>query len=79
MQSAQSLRHVSLLQGTKAYGVHVRPMQVPAREGRSEARDVPNFYWNQEDYLRAKQQGQPWSSSIFRPVLIIGYSLGAAP
>jgi len=40
--AAKSLRHVSLLQGTKAYGVHARPMQYPAREGRAEARDVPN-------------------------------------
>lgn len=75
---AKGLRHVSLLQGTKAYGSHVRPMQYPAREGRSEARDVPNFYWQQENYLRERQRGQPWAFSIFRPVLIVGYSLGAA-
>ncbi len=76
--AAKNLTHVSLLQGTKAYGVHVRPMKVPAREGRSEMREQPNFYWNQEDYLRDKQQGQSWSFSIFRPVLIIGYSQGSA-
>ena len=29
--AAPSLRHVTLLQGTKAYGVHVRPLAVPAR------------------------------------------------
>ncbi|MGY4348148.1 hypothetical protein ACVWXM_004615 [Bradyrhizobium sp. GM7.3] len=27
---APGLRHVALLQGTKAYGVHVRPLTVPA-------------------------------------------------
>ena len=75
---ATGLRHVSLLQGTKAYGVHVRPMQVPAREGRSEARDIANFYWNQEDYLHDSQRGQAWTFSIFRPVLIVGYSQGSA-
>ncbi len=75
---AQGLQHVSLLQGTKAYGVHARPMRFPAREGRDEARDVPNFYWQQEAYLRDRQQGQSWAFSIFRPVLICGYSLGAA-
>ena len=32
--AASGLRHVALLQGTKAYGVHVRPMKVPARECR---------------------------------------------
>jgi len=74
----KGLRHVSLLQGTKAYGVHARPMQWPAREGRDEARDVPNFYWQQEDYIRERQRGQAWAFSIFRPVLIVGYSLGAA-
>lgn len=76
--AAPNLRHVSLLQGTKAYGVHVRPMKFPAREGRSEARDVANFYWNQEDYLREKQRGAAWTFSIFRPVLIVGYSQGSA-
>lgn len=77
-KAASGLRHVSLLQGTKAYGVHVRPMTVPAREGRSDARDIANFYWNQEDFIRTLQQGKDWSFSIFRPVLIVGYSLGAA-
>jgi nucleoside-diphosphate-sugar epimerase len=77
-KAARNLAHVSLLQGTKAYGVHVRPMKVPAREGRSDAREVPNFYWNQEDYLREKQRGKAWCFSIFRPVLIVGYSQGSA-
>ncbi len=76
--AAEGLRHVSLLQGTKAYGSHVRPMTFPAREGRSEARDVPNFYWAHEDYIRERRQGRDWAFSIFRPVLIVGTSLGAA-
>ncbi len=76
--TAKGLRHVSLLQGTKAYGVHARPMQYPAREGRAEARDVPNFYWNQEGYIREQQAGSAWAFTIFRPVLIVGYSIGAA-
>ena len=76
--AAKGLKHVSLLQGTKAYGVHVRPMKVPAREGRSEMREQPNFYWNQEDYLREQQHGKAWAFSIFRPVLIVGYSQGSA-
>lgn len=76
--SAAGLRHVTLLQGTKAYGVHVRPIAVPAREGRSEMREQPNFYWNQEDWLRAKQAGSAWGFSILRPVLIIGEAIGGA-
>lgn len=72
------LRHVTLLQGTKAYGVHVRPMKVPAREGRSELREQPNFYWAQEDYLRNRQTGSSWHWTILRPVLIVGEAIGGA-
>jgi len=75
---AKNLRHVTLLQGTKAYGVHVRPLAVPARENRSEMHEQPNFYWNQEKHLRALQRGKDWTWSILRPVLIVGYSTGSA-
>ncbi|MDR3529991.1 MAG: SDR family oxidoreductase [Rhodopila sp.] len=78
MQAAPRLRHVTLLQGTKAYGVHVRPLAVPAREGRSEMREQPNFYWAQEDYLRQAQAGRDWHFTILRPVLIIGEAIGGA-
>jgi nucleoside-diphosphate-sugar epimerase len=81
--AAPSLRHVALLQGTKAYGVHVRPLSVPAREGRSEMYQQPNFYWAQENFLRELQQGKAglekaWHWSILRPVLIVGEAIGGA-
>ena len=76
--AAPSLRHVALLQGTKAYGVHVRPLTVPAREGRSEMYEQPNFYWAQENFLRELQQGKAWHWSILRPVLIVGLAMGGA-
>ena len=75
---AKNLRHVTLLQGTKAYGVHVRPLSVPARENRSEMHEQANFYWNQENHLRALQRSKDWTWSILRPVLIVGYSTGSA-
>ncbi len=88
LRAAWGLRHVTLLQGTKAYGVHVRPLSVPAREGRSEMREQPNFYWAQEDYLRAAQieqtltgrskEGQEWHFTILRPVLVVGEAIGGA-
>ena len=78
LTAAPGLRHVTLLQGTKAYGVHVRPLAVPAREGRSEMRQQPNFYWAQEDYLRAAQAGRDWCFTILRPVLIVGEAIGGA-
>ncbi|WP_066256138.1 SDR family oxidoreductase [Neobacillus drentensis] len=76
--SSKTLKHVTLLQGTKAYGGHVRPIKVPAREGKSDARDIPNFYWAQEDYIKNKQQGKDWNWTIFRPQIIIGESIGSA-
>ena len=76
--AAPQLAHVALLQGTKAYGVHVRPLIVPAREGRSEMYEQPNFYWAQENFLRELQHGKAWHWSILRPVLIVGLAMGGA-
>jgi nucleoside-diphosphate-sugar epimerase len=76
--ASAGLKHVALLQGTKAYGVHVRPLTVPAREGRSEMYEQPNFYWAQENFLRALQKGKAWHWSILRPVLIVGLAMGGA-
>ena len=77
-EHAKGLRHLTLLQGTKAYGAHARPLTIPAREGRDEARDIANFYWEQEDYVRKKQLGQEWRFSILRPQVIFGMSIGGA-
>jgi nucleoside-diphosphate-sugar epimerase len=75
--SSPGLRHVTLLQGTKAYGVHVRPIPIPARENRDEARDVPNFYWLQEDFLTERQRDRDWHWTVFRPQVIFGESFGS--
>ncbi len=76
--AAKGLKHVTLLQGTKAYGAHVRQIPLPAREDRDELKSQPNFYWNQEDYLRGMQQGKDWSFTILRPQIIFGDAIGAA-
>ncbi len=78
IEPVAALRHVALLQGTKAYGVHVRALTVPAREGRSEMYEQPNFYWAQESFLRELQKGKNWHFSILRPVLIVGLAMGGA-
>ena len=54
------LQHVSLLQGTKAYGLHVDRMRIPAREN-SPRHPHENFYWLHEDYLREQSEGKDWS------------------
>lgn len=72
-----ALEHITLLQGTKAYGVHHHPIRVPSRE--SEPRDDhENFYWLQEDLVREHSQKHAYSWTIFRPPLIVGPNYGVA-
>jgi nucleoside-diphosphate-sugar epimerase len=73
---ASDLHHVTLMQGTKAYGAHVEPMKVPGRE-REPRHNHENFYWLQEDDLRGRQSGQEWSWTIMRPQIIFGEALGS--
>lgn len=75
---AKGFRHISILHGGKAYGVHIPdyPVPLPMYE------DAPrhpgdNFYYRQHDYIAAKQQGQPWSWTIFRPGPVFGVAFGA--
>jgi nucleoside-diphosphate-sugar epimerase len=77
LAGANALENVSILQGTKAYGIHLHPMPVPARE-RQPRDDHANFYWLQEDYLieQAARHGFRWN--VLRPQLIIGSTIGAA-
>jgi nucleoside-diphosphate-sugar epimerase len=77
-KAAPDLQHVTLLQGTKAYGVHVRPIAIPAREDRDEMREEPNFYWLQEEFLKARQRNKDWHWTILRPQIIFGESFGSA-
>jgi nucleoside-diphosphate-sugar epimerase len=71
-----TLRHVSLLQGAKAYGLHVGRTPVPAKE--RAARDAhENFYFLQEDALRALAEDGAWSWTILRPQVVFGQSFGS--
>jgi hypothetical protein len=77
---AHNLRDVSLLHGTKAYGIHhpaIGPASVknPLREREPRA-EHPNFYWVQEDYLREKQRQHPFALTVFRPTVIYGDAYG---
>jgi nucleoside-diphosphate-sugar epimerase len=77
LAEAGNLKHVTALQGTKAYGIHLHPMPVPARE-RYPRDDHPNFYWLQEDYLKDLSGKNGFDWTILRPQLIIGSTIGAA-
>ena len=74
---APGLEHVSLMQGTKAYGAHLHPIPVPARED-APRDDHANFYFLQEDHLRevASRHGLRWT--VLRPQVVLGGAVGAA-
>ena len=75
-QAAKGLAHVSLLQGTKAYGAHVGRVSVPGKE-RAARVEHPNFYWLQEDWLKTQREQSKWTYTIWRPPLIVGHAIGA--
>ena len=75
LRANAKLEHVSLLQGTKAYGLTVGPIRIPARESQPRV-EHPNFYWRQEDYLREIAATDNLAFTIFRPQLIVGPNHG---
>ena len=74
--ASDRLERVVLVQGGKVYGVHLGRYRTPARE--SDPRHMPpNFYYDQEDYLRGRVAGgSRWSWSALRPSGICGFALG---
>lgn len=72
-----SLFHVSLLQGTKAYGAHIHPVKLPLREDAARD-DHTNFYWLHEDCARTLGTRHGFSFTIFRPQVLMGTAPGAA-
>ncbi|KAH7563843.1 hypothetical protein BM1_00890 [Bipolaris maydis] len=72
---APRLQNCTLQTGGKHYNVHLGPVPSPARE-EEKRRESPigNFYFQQEDYLIQRQQGQSWSWNVIRPEAIIGHT-----
>jgi nucleoside-diphosphate-sugar epimerase len=74
-RAAPRLRHVTLLQGAKAYGSHLGPFRTPARE--TDPRHMPpNFYYDQQDWLAARRRCRDWAWTIFRPTFVYGFGTG---
>jgi nucleoside-diphosphate-sugar epimerase len=71
-----ALRHVTLLQGTKAYGAPDAVIPIPAKEDAPRAPHAA-FYFLQEDHVRERQRGQPWHWTILRPQVVFGDALGS--
>jgi nucleoside-diphosphate-sugar epimerase len=75
--SSPSFRHLALMHGGKHYGVHLGPPpRVPSRESDPRAMP-PNFYYDQEDFLRERQRGKSWSWTILRPPAVCGFAIGS--
>jgi len=74
---AQGLEHIHAVHGTKWYGMHLGPFKTPAKE--DDPRHMPpNFYYDQWDYLLARQTGKRWTISSSRPHGISGFAYGNA-
>lgn len=70
------IEHVSIMQGTKAYGLHIHALDIPARE-RAPRDPHPNFYWLQEDYLKKRARDVGFGYTIMRPPMVMGGAYGA--
>jgi nucleoside-diphosphate-sugar epimerase len=75
LKGSKSLRHITIMQGTKAYGVHLHPATLPLVED-APRDDHANFYWLQEDFLRAMSAAEGWSWTILRPQIVLGGAHG---
>jgi len=74
---APGLEHIHAVHGTKWYGMHLGPFKTPAKE--DDPRHMPpNFYYDQWDYLLARQTGKRWTCSSSRPHGISGFAYGNA-
>ena len=73
--SNPGLQHVNLMHGTKWYGNHLGPFKTPASE--DDPRHMPpNFYYDQQDFISARQMGKAWTWSAARPHGICGFATG---
>lgn len=76
VRNATHFEHISILQGTKVYGVHLHPIPIPARE--SDPRDKhDNFFFDHEDYVREMGAQHGFSWTALRPQLVTGAVPGA--
>jgi len=74
-ETSPNLRHVTFYQGGKAYGADLGPFKTPAREDDPRLMP-PNFYYDQEDFLRNRQRGKQWHWTALRPEAVCGFAVG---
>ena len=66
LEPVAKLQHVHAVHGSKYYGHQLGPVPVPLTEESPRANNR-NFYFEQEDFLRAQSRGKAWSYSTSRP------------
>ena len=73
-EACPNLKHITLMQGNKAYGSHLGPFKTPAKE--TDPR-IPggHFYDDQLDALTARADRHDWAWSVLRPHVVIGPAL----
>jgi nucleoside-diphosphate-sugar epimerase len=76
VRKATNFQHISILQGTKIYGVHLHPIPIPARE-RDARKDHENFFFDQETYVREMGVQHGFNYTALRPQLVTGPTPGA--
>jgi len=76
VRGARNFQHISILQGTKVYGVHLHPIPIPARE-RDARKDHPNFFFDQEAYVGEMGAKHGFNYTALRPQLVTGPTPGA--
>eukprot|EP01043_Picozoa_sp_COSAG02_P034279 COSAG02_NODE_2388_length_8979_cov_6.381081_5_plen_298_part_00 len=84
--SRDTLRHVSILQGRKAYAEY-DPTQMlwplkekqPRHGGKAPVENQSSWYFTQEDFLKAQRAlpGVRWTYTIWRPPTVLGFVPGA--
>lgn len=74
LEVGQRVSHITLLQGTKAYGIHHGTYKIPAKE--CDPRFIAsNFYYDQEDLLRERSNTMGYDFTILRPQIVCGFAL----
>jgi nucleoside-diphosphate-sugar epimerase len=76
VRTASNFQHIGILQGTKVYGVHLHPIPIPARE-RDARNDHPNFFFDQEAYVREMGARHGFNYTALRPQLVTGPTPGS--
>lgn len=68
LEPVAPLRHVHAVHGAKYYDHRVAPGTVLTEDSRRS--HEPNFYFEQEDFLRAQSRGKAWSFTTSRPYVV---------